>query len=123
MAHKRKHPAVLQGMPRRGQIWWAEFQRGIGSEIRKTRPAIIVSNDHSNDTLNRVQAVPVTTNVAKVFPSEALVMVRNIRCKALADQLDTLDTSRLLAIVGSITEAEMKDLERAIRIQLALLER
>ena len=60
---------------RRGEIWWVEFDPSVGSEIRKTRPAIIVSNDSANRNLARVVVVPLTGNVERQYPCEALVTV------------------------------------------------
>ena len=64
---------------RRGEVWWVSFEPSIGGEIRKKRPAIIVSNDAANQFLNRVQAVPLTSKARRLFPSEAYVSVQLTR--------------------------------------------
>ena len=105
---------------KRGDVWWVSFDPSVGGEIRKRRPAVVVSNDESNRHLNRVQVVPLTSFVDRVFPSEGLVMLQGARRKALADQLTTASKRRLTQRMGRIAAQDMRRIDEAIRVQLAL---
>ncbi|MHB8369162.1 MAG: type II toxin-antitoxin system PemK/MazF family toxin [Leptospirales bacterium] len=56
---------------KRGEVWWVEYDPAVGSEIRKTRPAVIVSNDAANRTLARAVVVALTGNTGHLCPGEA----------------------------------------------------
>ena len=87
---------------KRDEDWWVNFDPSIGGEIKKTRPAIILSNDISNKYLNRVQVVPLTSSTDRLYPSEAYVIVNGRRSKAMADQLTTI-SARLVCSPNCIS--------------------
>jgi mRNA interferase MazF len=108
------------GFPKRGDVWWVDFDPSLGTESAKTRPAIIVSNDVSNEFLERVQVVPLTSNTAKVYPSETVIRFTGKESKAAADQLATVSKRRLKKKSGRLTSEEMADVAHILKLQLGL---
>lgn len=105
---------------KRGEVWWVEFDPSVGSEIRKTRPAVIVSNDAANRNLARVVVVPLTSSTGRQYPGEALVSVYGQYSKAMADQIMAADKARLKSQLGTLSKADVQAVEDAIRVHLSL---
>src|SRR5881396_868454 len=106
--------------PRRGEVWWVSFDPSIGGEIQKTRPAIVISNDAANNALNRVIVIPITSQVAKVYPGEALIALNGERRKVMADQIMTASKQRLKNKLGTLSRADVTAVEGAVLMQLAI---
>src|ERR1039457_6955586 len=102
-----------------GEVWWVDFDPSLGGEIQKTRPAI-VSNDASNRNLNRVQVVPITSNVTRVYPCEAPIDLNGEPRKAMADQMAAVSKRRLRSKLATLSLDDVRAVERAISVQIAL---
>ncbi len=105
---------------KRGDVWWVEFDPAIGSEVRKRRPAVILSNDAANRNLARVIVVPLTSNTSRIYPGEALVRIAGAQSKAMSDQIMAADKSRLTSQLGSLSKADVLAVEDAVRVQLGM---
>lgn len=106
--------------PERGEVWWVDCEGGVGGEITKTRQAVVVSNDAANRALNRLQVVPLTSKIDRLYPSEAYVTLNGKQRKAMADQVTTAGKERLRQRLGRLSDADLLAIDRVLRLQLGL---
>ena len=110
----------MKRAPRRGEIYRVALDPALGTEIRKTRPAVIISNDSCNRFGSRVVVLPVTSNVSSLYPGEARIEVAGAPARVLGDQLRSIDKSRLKSRIGTLSQGELDDVEKAVQITLGL---
>lgn len=115
--------AKVSRTPRRGDVYWVALDPTQGTEIRKTRPAVIVSNDSCNTYGDRVIVLPVTSNVESQYPGEAIIAVDGKPARVLGDQIRSLDKTRLRNRIGVLASDEMTAVEEALQITLGLLQK
>jgi mRNA interferase MazF len=106
--------------PRRGEIWWVALDPALGSEIRKTRPAVVISNDSCNRFGSRIVVVPVTSNVGSLYPGEALVEIGGKPARVLGDQIRSIDRLRLRSRLAVLSAEKLHLVDDALRLTLDL---
>ena len=115
----------MDSLMRRGDIYYADLSPTIGSEINKRRPVLIVSNDANNRASNTVTIVPLTSNVARVYPFEVALAPADSglprESKAQAQQVRTIAKQRITGTaVGRLAADQMASVEAALRLHLGL---
>jgi mRNA interferase MazF len=106
--------------PKRGEIYWVEFDPSVGKETQKTRPGLIVSNDIGNEVSDIVMIAPITSKIDRLYPVEVKITLDGKQGKIMLNQCKAVDKSRLKAKLGSIDSDTMKSAEEAIKIVFAL---
>lgn len=110
---------------KRGEIYLAALDPVVGREISKTRPVVVISNDKNNEFSGTVTIVPITSkHVNKIYPFEVLLPegLGNLPkdSKVKADQIRTLDKTRLVKQIGKLGQREIGEIEKAIQVHLGL---
>jgi len=110
---------------RRGEIYLAALGPAVGKEISKTRPVVVMSNDKNNEFSATVTILPLSSkNLQSIYPFEVFLpegasnLPKNSKVKA--DQIRTLDKSRLISLVGKLEKEQIVRIKKAIRIHLEL---
>ena len=106
--------------PRRGEIYWVKLDPAIGTETKKTRSSLIVSNDVGNEVSSRVIVAPITSKTNKVYPFEAEIEFNQKQCKVMLDQIRVIDKRRLGGKIIELSNTEMKDVNASLKLVLGL---
>jgi mRNA interferase MazF len=114
---------------RRGEVRLVDLEPVRGSEASKRRPAVVVSNDRANVVAARlgrgvVTVVPITSNVARVFPFQVLLPAQGaglrVQSKAQAEQVRAVSVERLGPVLGQLTASTLAAVDDALRLHLDL---
>jgi mRNA interferase MazF len=109
---------------RRGEVFLVNFDPTVGAEAKKTRPALVVSNDINNAHSPIVSISPITSNVTKVYSFEVEIPPRvgglKTRSKVMVNQTRAVDKIRLIKKLGHLPEQIMEDVNRALKLHYDL---
>ncbi len=108
--------------PKRGEIWLVSLDPTVGGEIKKTRPAVVISNDNNNRYAATITIVPITDKGHEVFPFEVflscdtqgLIKESKMKCQ----QIRTVDKIRFVKILGRVDGVLFKSIEESLRLHL-----
>jgi mRNA interferase MazF len=95
--------------PIRGEIYWVDFNPVVGSELRKVRPAVIVSPDSHNRYLQTVVVIPLTTK-SHNYPGRIPLTVQSKKCFAAVDQIRCVSKMRLRGQIMTLRPATLQRL-------------
>ena len=106
--------------PRRGEVWWVAFDPSVGGEIQKTRPAVILSNNAANASLNRLVVVPLSSKTSRIYPGETIVSLNGEQRKAMVSQITTAAKERLSSRFGLMSLADLSSIEAVLLRHLGI---
>jgi mRNA interferase MazF len=106
--------------PKRGEIYWVNLDPAVGGETKKTRPALIISNDIGNEMSNIIIVAPITSKVKSIYPFEVTVSVDRKPGKIMLNQCRAIDKSRLITKIDGIDHETMKSVEDALKVVFGL---
>lgn len=105
-------------MIQRGDVFLVNLDPVIGSEVGKTRPAVVLQNEMANRTSPTVTVIPLSTKVDRVFPFQVLIPAGEggltRESKVLCEQIRTLSTRRLLQHLGSLPPERLEQIRTAL---------
>ena len=114
-------------LPMRGEIYLVNFDPTLGTEIKKTRPALIIQNDIANKHSPITIVAAITSKYDEtLYPTEVLIPANEGSLKQdsviLLNQLRSIDRQRLVKKLGKIKDITLKKVDSAIKISLGLIE-
>lgn len=111
---------MVKNFPKRGEIYWVNLDPVVGSETKKTRPGLIVSNDVGNEMSQLVIIAPISSKIKNVYPFEVKTLVNGRPGKIMLNQCRAVDKSRLKAKMDEIAPEQMRDVDEAIKVVFAI---
>ena len=111
-------------MIERGEVYWVDLRGAVGAEMRKTRPAVVVSRDRHNFHMDTVTVAPLSSGEVKMWVDEVAVPEGALGdgrpCRIKTHQLRAVDKSRVGKRMGRLPDEALAVLNESLRIHLGL---
>ena len=104
-------------MVKQYEVYLVSLDPTVGHEVKKTRPAVIISPDEMNDVIGTVLIAPMTT-VSRPYPSRAAVKFAGTNGQVMLDQIRCVDKKRLVQKLGRIRPVEIRKVKEIIHEML-----
>ena len=105
---------------KQGDVYWVNFDPSVGSEVKKIRPAVVVSNDINNEHSPIISIAPVTSSVTRIYSFEVEIPAGtsslSSRSKIMVNQTRAIDKVRLVEFIGSLPDALMARVKAALKL-------
>ena len=109
---------------RRGDIYLIDFEPSVGAEIKKKRPALIISSDEANKHLRTIMVIPFSSKIERVYPFEVFVKKEesglDVDSKLKITQMRAVDKARLKKYIGTLNDDIIEEVGKAIKLHLAM---
>ena len=105
---------------KRGEIWWVDFEPARGSEVKKRRPAIILTDNALNRARRTVVVIPLSSSPNPIAPVVIPIPSAGLTSIAVVDQIRAVDKTRLTEKIGVLKESELRALEKSLAQVLCL---
>ncbi len=109
-----------KSFPKRGEIYWVDLEPARGSETKKIRPGLVISNDIGNEASSVVMIAPITSKVTRIFPFEVKTSVQGKSAKIMLNQTRAIDKSRLQDKIGNVDWEVLAAVAEALKVVFAL---
>ncbi len=108
----------------RGDLYFIDFEPSVGAEIKKKRPALIISCNEANRHLKTLMVIPFSSKIKNIYPFEVLVKKEEsglkIDSKLKIPQMRAVDKSRLNKYIGTLNENSLEKVEKAVKLHLSI---
>jgi mRNA interferase MazF len=104
----------------RGEVWWAKLDPTLGSEIKKTRPCLVMGTNVLNERRHTIVVVPLSTAPQAAPPVLVPVVCAGRHAVAVVDQIRAVAKERLTRHMGEVSAADLASVEDALRMVLEL---